>query len=157
MPRGCTTWTGYFKCREVKTGFYRNISMQTGSSGILIGWKSGQTTFVPLWDRMEGAWRGRWGQMKWKSVWRGKNILFTGPTRAAKVGLNLWYRQWTNQGRSTPFICTPWVRICQFLFATVSIIRSGHPFLVSLVMESSLCPQVSIAASWSHSQVLVDT
>ncbi len=53
---GCTTWTGYFKCREVKTEFYRNRSMQTGSSGTLIGWKSGQTTFVPLWDRMEGAW-----------------------------------------------------------------------------------------------------
>ncbi len=53
---GCTTRTGYFKCREVKTGFYRNKSMQTGSSGTLIGWKSGQTTFVPLWDRMEGAW-----------------------------------------------------------------------------------------------------
>jgi hypothetical protein len=31
--------------------------MQTGSSGTLIGWKSGQTTFVPLWDRMEGAWQ----------------------------------------------------------------------------------------------------
>jgi hypothetical protein len=30
--------------------------MQTGSSGTLIGWISGQTTFVPLWDRMEGAW-----------------------------------------------------------------------------------------------------
>jgi hypothetical protein len=30
--------------------------MQTGSSGTLIGWKTGQTTFVPLWDRMEGAW-----------------------------------------------------------------------------------------------------
>ncbi len=30
--------------------------MQTGSLGTLIGWKSGQTTFVPLWDRMEGAW-----------------------------------------------------------------------------------------------------
>ncbi len=30
--------------------------MQTGSSGTIIGWKSGQTTFVPLWDRMEGAW-----------------------------------------------------------------------------------------------------
>jgi hypothetical protein len=42
--------------REVKTGFYRNKSMHTGSSGTLIGWKSGQTTFVPLWDRMEGAW-----------------------------------------------------------------------------------------------------
>ncbi len=50
------TWTGDFKCREVKTGFCRNISMQTGSSGTLIGWKSGQTTFVPLWDWMEGAW-----------------------------------------------------------------------------------------------------
>ncbi len=56
LPRGCTTWTGYFKRREVKTGFYRNRSMQTGSSGTLIGWKSGQTTFVLLWDRMEGAW-----------------------------------------------------------------------------------------------------
>jgi hypothetical protein len=54
--RGSTTRTGYFKCREVKTGFYRNKSMQTGSSGTLIGWKSGKTTFVPLWDRMEGAW-----------------------------------------------------------------------------------------------------
>ncbi len=30
--------------------------MQTGSSGTLIGWKSGQTTFVPLWDQLEGAW-----------------------------------------------------------------------------------------------------
>ncbi len=54
--RGCTTRTGYFKCREVKTGFYRNKSMQTGSSGTFIGWKSGQTTFVPLCNRMEGAW-----------------------------------------------------------------------------------------------------
>jgi hypothetical protein len=50
------TWTGDFKCREVKTGFCRIRSMQTGSSGTLIGWKSGQTTFVPLWDWMEGAW-----------------------------------------------------------------------------------------------------
>jgi hypothetical protein len=31
--------------------------MQIGSSGTLIGWKSGQTTFVPLWDRMEGTWQ----------------------------------------------------------------------------------------------------
>jgi hypothetical protein len=30
--------------------------MQTGSSETLIGWKSGKTTFVPLWERMEGAW-----------------------------------------------------------------------------------------------------
>ncbi len=73
--RGCTTQTGYFKCREVKTGFYRNKSMQTGSSGTLIGWKSGQTTFVPLWDRMEGAWL--WTQRSDRSDrWyvAGKNI-----------------------------------------------------------------------------------
>jgi hypothetical protein len=30
--------------------------MQTGSSGTLICWKSGQTTFFSLWDRMEGVW-----------------------------------------------------------------------------------------------------
>jgi hypothetical protein len=30
--------------------------MQTRSYGTLIGRNSGQTTFVPLWDRMEGAW-----------------------------------------------------------------------------------------------------
>ncbi len=42
--------------REVKTRFCREISMQTGSSEILIGWKSGKTTYVPLWDRMGGAW-----------------------------------------------------------------------------------------------------
>jgi hypothetical protein len=30
--------------------------MQTGSSVTLIGWKSGKTTYVPLWVRMEGAW-----------------------------------------------------------------------------------------------------
>jgi hypothetical protein len=47
---------GRFKCREVKPGFCRKISMQTGSSETLIGWKSGHTTFVPLWDQMEGSW-----------------------------------------------------------------------------------------------------
>ena len=30
--------------------------MQTGSSEILIGWNSGKTTYVPLLDRIEGAW-----------------------------------------------------------------------------------------------------
>jgi hypothetical protein len=29
--------------------------MQTGSSETLTGWKFGETTYVPLWDRMEGA------------------------------------------------------------------------------------------------------
>jgi hypothetical protein len=56
LPRGGTTRTGEFKCREVKTGLLRKRLMHTGSSGTLICWKSGQTTFFPLWDRMEGAW-----------------------------------------------------------------------------------------------------
>jgi hypothetical protein len=30
--------------------------MQNGSSGTLIGWKSGLTTSLPLWDRIEGSW-----------------------------------------------------------------------------------------------------
>jgi hypothetical protein len=47
---------GIFQKQGGKTGFCRNRSMQTGSSGTLIGWISGQTTFVPLWDRREGAW-----------------------------------------------------------------------------------------------------
>ncbi len=59
---GGTTWTWDFKCREVKTGFCRKRWLQTGSSGTLIGWKSGQTTNVPLRDRMEGA-------CLWTLVW----------------------------------------------------------------------------------------
>ncbi len=70
------TWTGDFKCREVKTGFYRNRSMQTGSSGTLIGWKSGQTTFVPLWDWMEGAWLRTQNRIaQWRNMYRCINIL----------------------------------------------------------------------------------
>jgi hypothetical protein len=46
---------GGIKGREVKTGFCRKTRMQTGSSETLIGWKSGNTTYVPLWDR----WRER--------------------------------------------------------------------------------------------------
>ncbi len=48
--------TGDFKCKEVKTGFCRKIWTETGSSETFIGWKSGQATFAPLRDRMEGAW-----------------------------------------------------------------------------------------------------
>jgi hypothetical protein len=40
--------------------------MQTGSSGTLIGWKSGLTTYVPLRDRMEGAWL--WTQLQIKLI-----------------------------------------------------------------------------------------
>jgi hypothetical protein len=76
--RGGTTWTGDFKCKEVKTGFCKNRSMQTGSSGTLIGWKSGQTTFVPLWNRTEGAWL-RTQLCTWRpnKFWRSNSIPMT--------------------------------------------------------------------------------
>ena len=45
-----------FQMQRGKNWICRNRSMQSSSSGTLIRWKSGQTTFVPLWDRMEGAW-----------------------------------------------------------------------------------------------------
>jgi hypothetical protein len=49
--------------------------MQTGSSGTPIGWKSGQTTFVPLWDRMEGAWlRTLSSETTFHYCWRVKSI-----------------------------------------------------------------------------------
>jgi hypothetical protein len=44
-----------FQMQEKKTGFCRKRLRQTGSSWTLIDWKSVQTTYVPLWDRMEGA------------------------------------------------------------------------------------------------------
>ena len=53
---------GIFQMQGGKNWICRNRSMQTGFSGTLIGWKSGQTTFVPLWDRMEGAWL--WTQLR---------------------------------------------------------------------------------------------
>ncbi len=70
LDRGGTTWTGYFKCREAKTGFFRKRWMRTGS---LIGWKSGQTTFVPPWDWMEGSWL-------WTQKWGGGHS-FHGQTK----------------------------------------------------------------------------
>jgi hypothetical protein len=39
-------WTGYLKCREIKTGFSQKRYIQTGSSVTLIGWKFGNTTYV---------------------------------------------------------------------------------------------------------------
>jgi hypothetical protein len=50
--------------------------MQTGSSETLIGRKSGKTTYVPLWDRMEGAWL--WTQGKGKE-WLLAPVLFWTP------------------------------------------------------------------------------
>ncbi len=70
---GGTTWTGDFKCWEVKTGFFRKRWMQTGSSGTLIGCKSGQNTFVPPWDRMGGAWLWTLYTVRRYTVETGKN------------------------------------------------------------------------------------
>ncbi len=64
--RGCTTRTGDFKCREVKTGFFRKRWMQTGSSGTLMGWKSGQSTFAPLWVHVFLFFRGVCYEIKFK-------------------------------------------------------------------------------------------
>ncbi len=50
---------GDLKCREVKTGFAQRDECKPLISNFLltlIGWKSGKTTYVPLWDRMEGGW-----------------------------------------------------------------------------------------------------
>jgi hypothetical protein len=65
--------------RKKKNGLCRNRSMQTGSSGTLIGWKSGQTTtYVPLWDRMEGAWlwwtQGRRFHYRWVVIVNSKVV-----------------------------------------------------------------------------------
>jgi len=46
---------GRFQMQGCKTGFCRKMSMQIGSS-VSLAEKPGQTTYVPLWDRMEGAW-----------------------------------------------------------------------------------------------------
>ncbi len=53
---GVPLWDMNGKCREVKTGFWRKRLMQTCSFETVIGWKSGKTTYVHLWDRMEGEW-----------------------------------------------------------------------------------------------------
>jgi hypothetical protein len=42
--------------------------MQTDSSRILISWISCQTTFVSLWDRMEGAWLRTLGMLDVQQV-----------------------------------------------------------------------------------------
>ncbi len=61
--------------------------MQTGSSETLIGWKSGKTcTYVPLWDRMEGAWL--WTLLGWIVVVSRSNRLFMqGSLQLNKKGL----------------------------------------------------------------------
>jgi hypothetical protein len=64
----------HHETHSIKTCFYfeqRSRRLPTGQSceksnvdvlmcrcsfGTLIGWKSGQTTYFPLWDRIEGAW-----------------------------------------------------------------------------------------------------
>jgi hypothetical protein len=60
-----------------------------------------------------------------------KNILCTGPTRAAKAGqkslVTAWQAQGTNQEKN-PFHCTLWVPI-----TSASTVSRGHSFLASLV------------------------
>jgi hypothetical protein len=54
--------------------------MQTGSFETLIGLKSGQTTYVPLWDRIEGAWLWTLGGGKhlvWKTEGKAARLKMT--------------------------------------------------------------------------------
>jgi hypothetical protein len=37
------------------------LSKDINASETFMGWKSGKTKFVPLWDRLEGAWL--WARM----------------------------------------------------------------------------------------------
>jgi hypothetical protein len=62
--------------------------MQTGSPGTLIGWKSGQTTYVPLWDRMEGAELEGSGRMQSEQVGSSRTgqRIDVGRKRAGKAG-----------------------------------------------------------------------
>ena len=53
--RGCTTWTGYFKCWEVKTGFCRNRSMQP----VLLGLSLAGNLVKPLLSLYGTEWRER--------------------------------------------------------------------------------------------------
>ncbi len=73
---------GRFQTQGGKNWLCRKRWMQTGSSGTLIGWKSGQTTFVPLWDRMKGAW-----------LWTLCGCKFELANRWPELG-----HAWTNQG-----------------------------------------------------------
>jgi hypothetical protein len=47
---------GRFQIQGGKNWILPKETNETGSSGTLIGWKSGQTTFVTLWDQMDGSW-----------------------------------------------------------------------------------------------------
>jgi hypothetical protein len=48
---------GRFQMQGGKNWFLpKEMNANRFKPATLIGWKSGQTTFIPLWDRMEGAW-----------------------------------------------------------------------------------------------------
>jgi hypothetical protein len=65
--------------------------MQTGSTEALIGGKSGKTTHVPLWDRIEGAWL--WTQMQ-----GGENWILAKEINADRFfGDSHWLEIWKNQ------------------------------------------------------------
>jgi hypothetical protein len=60
-----------FQIQGGKIGFYRKRLMQTGSSGTLIGWKSGQTTFVLYMGPTGGSVAMDSGDLKCREVKTG--------------------------------------------------------------------------------------
>jgi hypothetical protein len=79
---------GRFQMQGGKNWILPKEINQTGSSRTLIGWKSGQTTFAPLWDRMEGAW-----------LWTQERRFFYGGGRTSEDGQRNGEEMETKEGK----------------------------------------------------------
>jgi hypothetical protein len=89
--------------------------MQTGSSETLRCWKSGKTTYVSLWGRMEGAWLWTQGPYSIGSLMEGYNwfcldsseinhCLFLFSSVLAKASLNRTLTEYTECQASFPVV-----------------------------------------------------
>jgi hypothetical protein len=70
---------------------------------------------------------GRWGQRNWNSVWWGKKLFCTGPTRAAKAEQNIFYRH-DKPNEPTKDGPLSFV-LSESPYTSVSTVSRGHPFL----------------------------
>jgi hypothetical protein len=80
--------------------------------------------------RLPAQLAGQWGQSNWYSV-RCGNIFCTGPTRAAKTEQKSFVQAWRVQPHPTKDGSLSFV-LFESPFTSVSTIRMGHPYLVSL-------------------------
>ncbi len=82
---------GRFQMQGGKNWFLPKEMNANSSSGTLIGWKSGQTTFIPLWDRMEGAWL--WIQRPSFSILSGPTCVLPQPRKDFSMFSPISHRQ----------------------------------------------------------------